>query len=100
MGGRWGRELSRWLNTTLVNTDGLHAIQRGLKLLEPLGIASPTASFQVPETEVHRRAAEAIMRHLELAPVEADSPVFSDALIPHVNRASSAKIGTAPAVSC
>src|SRR6516225_813886 len=31
MDGRWGRELSRWLNNTLVATDDLHAIERGLQ---------------------------------------------------------------------
>ncbi len=66
MGGRWGRELSRWLNTTLVKTDDLHAIERGLKLLEPLGVASPAVNFQVPETDAHRRAAEAIIERLRL----------------------------------
>jgi heptosyltransferase-1 len=66
MGGRWGRELSRWLNTTLVPTDDLHAIERGLKLLAPLGITSPAVEFQVPQTEGHQRAADAIVRRLGL----------------------------------
>jgi ADP-heptose:LPS heptosyltransferase len=96
MGGRWGRELSRWLNTTLVDTDDLHAIERGLKLLEPLGIASPSVRFQVPETADHRRAAEAIIRQLGLAQAKADSPVFADTPIPYARRTSAAKIGTVP----
>ena len=66
MDGRWGRELSRWLNNTLVQTDGLHAIPRGLKLLEPLGIVSPGVEFQVPKTAADRRAAEAIIRQCRL----------------------------------
>ena len=54
MGGRWGREISRWLNNDLVDTDGLHAIERGLKLLEPLGIRSPAVRFDVPAAAADR----------------------------------------------
>ncbi len=74
MDGRWGRELSRWLNTTLVGTYGLHAIERGLKLLAPLDIAAPAVEFEVPQTEEHRRAAEEVVR--QLVGQEGDSPVF------------------------
>jgi heptosyltransferase I len=66
MGGRWGRELSRWLNNSLVNTDDLHAIDRGLKLLEPLGITSPAVNFHVPESDAHRAAVDEIIRRLGL----------------------------------
>ena len=66
MGGRWGRELSRWLNNTLVNTDDLHAIERGLKLLEPLGIHSPAVEFQVPESTADGNAADETIRRLGL----------------------------------
>ncbi len=66
MDGRWGRELSRWLNNTLVATDDMHAVERGLKLLEPLGIAAPEVDFQVPETDDHRGAADAVIRRLGL----------------------------------
>ncbi len=66
MGGRWGRELSRWLNNTLVKTDDLHAIERGLKLLEPLGISSPAVEFQLAETAWDGNAAEEIIRRLRL----------------------------------
>jgi lipopolysaccharide heptosyltransferase I len=64
MGGRWGRELSRWLNNTLVNTDDLHAIERGLKLLEPLGINSPAVEFQLLEATRDADAAEKIIGQL------------------------------------
>ena len=66
MGGRWGRELSRWLNNHLVNTDGLHAVERGLKLLEPLGIRSPTVRFDVPAAEADREAAAELIHRLGL----------------------------------
>jgi heptosyltransferase I len=67
MGGRWGREISRWLNNELVDTDGLHAIERGLKLLEPLGIASPAVRFDVPASPADRDAAAEVIRHLGLS---------------------------------
>ena len=38
LGGRWGRELSPWLNNERVEADGLHAVDRSLRLLRPLGI--------------------------------------------------------------
>jgi ADP-heptose:LPS heptosyltransferase len=73
MGGRWGREISRLLNNVLVDTDGLHAIHRGLKLLEPLGISSPAADFdggaerfQVPAAEADRNVAAEALRRLGL----------------------------------
>jgi lipopolysaccharide heptosyltransferase I len=66
MRGRWGRELSRWLNNTLVNTDDLHAIERGLKLLEPLGIGSPEVEFQLPESPANGNAADGTIRQLGL----------------------------------
>ena len=66
MGGRWGREISRWLNNDLVDTDGLHAIQRGLKLLEPLGIRSPAVRFDVPAAEADRNAAGEMIHRLGL----------------------------------
>ncbi len=66
MGGRWGRELSRWLNNTLVNTNDLHAIERGLKLLEPLGIRSPAVEFQLPESTADGSVAEETIRRLTL----------------------------------
>ena len=66
MGGRWGREISRWLNNDLVNTDGLHAIERGLKLLEPLGIRSPALRFELPAAAADQKAAAEIIHGLGL----------------------------------
>ena len=66
MGGRWGREFSRWLNSDLVATDGLHAIRRGLKLLEPLGIQSPAVRFDVPAIAAVQDAAEEVIQRLRL----------------------------------
>lgn len=62
MGGIWGRELSPWLNTELVNGDGLHAVQRSLRLLRPLGIESPAIRFQVADLPADRAAAERMIR--------------------------------------
>ena len=66
MGGRWGREISRWLNNELVDTDGRHAIQRGLKLLEPLGIESPALRFDVPAVAADQHAAAEVLHGLGL----------------------------------
>jgi lipopolysaccharide heptosyltransferase I len=66
MGGRWGREISRWLNNDLVNTDGLHAVPRGLKLLEPLGIQSPDVHFDVPAVAADQNAAAELIQRLGL----------------------------------
>ena len=66
MGGRWGREISRWLNNELVDTDGLHAIERGLKLLEPLGIRSPAVRFDVPAAAADENAAAKLVHDLGL----------------------------------
>ena len=66
MGGRWGREISRWLNNDLVDTDGLHAIERGLKLLEPLGIRSPEVRFEVPAAAADQNAAAEMIHRLGL----------------------------------
>lgn len=57
-GEPWGRELSPWLNTELVDTTAEHAIDRTLQLLLPLGISSPAVRFRVPEDPTARAAAE------------------------------------------
>ncbi len=66
MGGRWGREFSRWLNNELVDTDGLHAIERALKLLEPLGIRSPAVRFEPPVATADQNVAAEIIASLGL----------------------------------
>jgi lipopolysaccharide heptosyltransferase I len=60
--GVWGRELSTWLNNELVEADGLHAVDRSLRLLRPLGIDSPQVEFQVPAPAAEQQAAEAMIR--------------------------------------
>jgi len=67
MGGRWGREVSRWLNNELVDTDGLHAVERGLKLLEPLGTRSPEVRFDVPSAEADEIAATELIDRLGMS---------------------------------
>ena len=44
--GRWGRELSPWLNNDLVATKGAHLLDRSLELLVRIGI---------PKTEIRHR---------------------------------------------
>ena len=61
-GDPWGRELSRWLNTELVDTTVDHVVDRNLQLLEPLGIESPAVRFRVPEHAPDRTAAEGMIR--------------------------------------
>ena len=36
--GTWGRELSKWLNNELVETEASHIVDRSLEMLKPLGI--------------------------------------------------------------
>ncbi len=61
-GGCWGRELSPWLNTETVDTGDLHAVDRNLGLLRPLGIESPGVRFCIPEHRADRLATEQIIR--------------------------------------
>jgi lipopolysaccharide heptosyltransferase I len=61
LGGRWGRELSPWLNTERVEADDLHAVDRSLRLLRPLGIESPEVRFDVPDPPSAAAAADAIV---------------------------------------
>jgi len=57
-GRPWGRELSRWINTELVDTPVDHVVDRNLMLLRPLGIASPRVRFGVPDSLLDRVVAE------------------------------------------
>ena len=43
-----GRELSTWLNNTLVTPSRNHVVLRGLELLKPLGIEDPLVQYKVP----------------------------------------------------
>jgi lipopolysaccharide heptosyltransferase I len=65
-GGQWGRELSPWLNTELVDASDRHAVDRNLALLEPLGIVSPQVRFQVPDSAEANDSAAAILQRLGL----------------------------------
>ncbi len=40
--GRWGRELSRWMNNCLVETQSPHIVERSIELLQAMGIQPPT----------------------------------------------------------
>jgi ADP-heptose:LPS heptosyltransferase len=60
-GKPWGRELSPWMNTEVVDTPEMHVVKRNLALLQPLGIESPRVEFDLPEREEDRLAAEKII---------------------------------------
>jgi lipopolysaccharide heptosyltransferase I len=66
-GGQWGRELSPWFNTELVDASDRHAVERNLALLEPLGIESPAVRFQVPERAADCAAVTALLEPLGLS---------------------------------
>jgi heptosyltransferase-1 len=58
--GKDGRELSRWLNNRLVHRTQPHMVDRGLELLEPLGIERPEIRYLLPSNP----AAEAVAAEL------------------------------------
>jgi len=60
-GHPWGREITQWLNSELVDTPDLHVVDRNMRLLRPLGIESPQIRFLVPEHSVDRQTAEQII---------------------------------------
>ncbi len=66
-GNPGGRELSQWFNNRRVDPGAIHAVDRYLELLRPLGIQSPAVRFQVPEHEAERAAAEKMIAELGLA---------------------------------
>ncbi len=65
--GTWGREISPWLNTELVDGDGVHIVERNLRLLQPLGIDRPEARFHVPQTAADQAEAERILCEIGIA---------------------------------
>jgi ADP-heptose:LPS heptosyltransferase len=66
LGGRWGRELSPWLNSQLVYPVHAHVIDRTLELLRPLGIERPAVRFEVPLAETETAAASRWVREAGL----------------------------------
>ena len=65
-GGRWGREVTPWLNSEFVDAADRHAVLRGLALLEPLGIYEPAVRFQVPRRQEDVAAVDALWRQFGL----------------------------------
>jgi heptosyltransferase-1 len=65
-GRPWGRELTPWLNTEVVDTGDVHIIERNLQLLRPLGIAAPRVRFDLPERESDRRAADVMLQAMRI----------------------------------
>jgi len=45
-----GRELSTWINNTIVKPRTTHVVDRGLELLRPLGITQPEIEYRIPES--------------------------------------------------
>lgn len=45
--GRWGRELSGWLNNKLVETQSPHVVDRSLEMLGPLEISQPSVEYRL-----------------------------------------------------
>jgi len=62
----WGRELSRWFNTEIVDTPGPRVVQQNLQLLRPLGVVSPVVRFQVPDHPHDRQTADRVLRETGL----------------------------------
>jgi heptosyltransferase-1 len=60
-GHPWGRELTQWLNNELVDTPGMHVVERNIQLLRPLGIASPRIRFLIPEHSADAAAADRVI---------------------------------------
>ena len=68
-----GRELSTWLNNTLVSPTSEHVVQRGLALLKPLGIENPEIEYRVPVSpaanqRVNEQVRELAGPNVELGP--------------------------------
>lgn len=68
-----GRELSTWLNNTLVSPTSEHVVQRGLALLKPLGIENPEIEYRVPVSpaanqRVNEQVRELVGPEAELGP--------------------------------
>jgi lipopolysaccharide heptosyltransferase I len=61
-----GRELSPWLNTELVAAQRDHVVERGLELLQPLGIEAPTVHFDLNLDPLAVASAEAMLASLGL----------------------------------
>ncbi len=59
--GRWGRELSPYLNNCLVETKSSHLVDRSLELLVSLGIKKPKIEFRLP---ICTQSQQAIRRFL------------------------------------
>lgn len=58
--------LNRWLNTEPVPATATHVVDGNLELLRPLGIASPTVRFELPERAEDRATAERLIRRVGL----------------------------------
>jgi heptosyltransferase I len=66
-GRPWGRELTPWLNTEIVETGDVHVVERNLRLLRPLGIDSPRVRFDLPEHEADRRTVQSMLQAMKIA---------------------------------
>lgn len=55
-----GRELSTWINNTIVKPSTKHVIDRGLELLRPLGITHPEIEYRIGESPLVREQVSAM----------------------------------------
>lgn len=60
-GGVDGREGSRWLNNIRVAPSREHVVDRNMQLLEALGVFGASVDFDLPECEMDRRGARALL---------------------------------------
>jgi heptosyltransferase I len=65
-GEPFGREISRWFQTEVVDTPRMHAVDRMLQLLRPLGIQPAIVRFDVPELPPERSFAETALQQAGL----------------------------------
>jgi len=82
---KWLRSLShglaRVLNFELVQSSASHIVDRYLEILAPLGVRSPQARFNMPESDEDARAVEQLLRDAGLtehayAVINAGGPTF------------------------
>lgn len=64
--GRDGRELSRWLNTELVEAAATHVVERNLELLQPLGIVPTQVRFDLEDTPADAATARRMVAEAQL----------------------------------
>lgn len=65
--GSNGRELSKWFNNELTDVRASHVVEHYLRILQPLGIDSPSVEFGLPERDEDQKFAQESLARLTLA---------------------------------